>query len=227
MAFIELREDLQKWDIDLIINDLSNLIESTGSTWELWKKHGKIIHNGKQERQINLNLTSNPTLFPNLYDRLWMHSGCRFEDSKNIDDGDLYILHPELEGTYTAKMINFMQLTFGPIRVRVHNKVHKDGLYWHKDRHAPTRYHLALWTNPGAFIVWTDKKLRWEGDFDPEQTKEEFTINAKFIPMNGQFYSMETGSLVHGVCNIGVGHDQDSAEQSRCHFTFGPVTPRS
>lgn len=226
MAFIELREDLQKWDVDKVVADLSNLIELTGSSWIDWKQSANIIYNRQSEKQDNLNLTSNPAIFSTLYDRMWRHSGCLHMESYEVDDRDLYILHPELEGTYTGDMIHFMEQKFGPIRVRVHNKVHYNNLYWHVDKHAPMRYHLVLWTYPGAFIVWTDLDMEWRHGFDPEQAKHDFNINAKFMPMDGQYYSMETGNLMHGVCNIGVGRRQSSAEQSRCHFTFTPVNPR-
>lgn len=227
MAFIEIKSELKKWDVNRINRDLENLLTSNGFDWDLWVRDAIVKCDGRaDEKWIDMNLTSHPELCPNLYERLWRYSGRRFAESNEVDDCDLYVLHPELENTYTSVMIKYFQNVFGPIRVRLHNKVHKDGLYWHTDKHALIRYHLALWTNPGAFIVWTDKKLQWEPTFDPKQSKEDFNINAKFIPMNGQVYSLETGKLVHGVCNIGVGWQQDSAEQSRCHLTFWPVNPR-
>jgi hypothetical protein len=228
MAFIEMKPDLQQWDVDRIVIEIKSLLETNGLSWETWSQKAIVRCDWQSDAfWPEMNLTTSLILSKSsMYEKLFRYCARRFSESTSIDDNDLYIMHSELNGTYTGELISYLQNVFGPIRVRLHNRVDKVGLYWHKDAHAPIRYHLALWTNPGSFLVWTDEKLKWSPTFDPEQSKKDFKIHAQFIPQDGQIYAIETGKLVHGVANIGVGWQQRSEEQSRCHLTFWPVKPK-
>ena len=226
MEFIKIQPNFGQWDIDQIICDLKSLTETNGYDWEMWAQKG-VVNTGKYAGLGggDMNLTSNLTMYPSIHDRLWRHSGRRYQDDAHVDDNDLYEMHPELEGTYLGVLIRKMESMHGPIRVRLHNRCMLHGLYWHHDAHAEVRHHLTLWTNPGHFLVWTDEKLKWSPTFDPEQAKHEFKIWAKFIPVDGYFRTLSTGTVIHGVANIGVGWEQPREEQSRCHLTFWPVIP--
>ncbi len=129
---------------------------------------------------------------------------------------------PELKGSYTESVIKSLTDKFGPIRVRLHNRARLKGLYWHRDYHAH-RYHLVLWTNPGHFLVWTDKKMTFRPTYNINDCFTSFDINAKFLPIDGSIYELATDKYVHGVCNIGVGFEPNDLIQSRCHFTFWPI----
>ncbi len=225
--FVQKFENFGKWDPAKVIADLRMLIESAGANWNLW--HDKAVFNlpGYEEYKDNgdINLTSNVHLCENLPERLLRHSGRIYKEKREINDGDLCYILPELEGTYTGNMLKEFQKKLGPIRVRLHNRATRYGLYWHRDGHAKLRYHLVLWTNPGHFLVWTDKPLQYEPGFSKEDCLEEFDIQGKFIPANGHIYGLTT-QKTHAVCSIAVGYKQIDIV-SRCHLTFWPVKPNN
>lgn len=226
MDFVRLADELGNWNISLIIDDVQELLQSNGYDWMKWKQEAIIKNNAICEYDcVDLNLTSNFRLCTTLHDRLLKYSGRRFAEDANIDDGHLYQMLPELDYTYTGSLIKHVQKKLGPVRVRLHNRINRIGLYWHIDKHATTRYHLALWTHPGAFVVWTNTELQWNPTYDPIQCKSPFDIHAKFIPSDGNIYALQTGQFIHGVCNIGVGWKEPAKFQSRCHLTFWPITP--
>ena len=222
--FITVRDDLGVWDVNRIINDLKNLLTSNGYDWEEWKGLGKIVKNGvlSPTLGLDLNLTSNVDLCPTIDDRLWKYSGRYYSEAK-IEHRQLSYIIPEIEGTYLSAMIRKMQEAHGRIRVRLHNRTSRAGLYWHIDKNSDNRYHLALWTNPGHFLVWTDQFKSWDDGFDPEECKKPMKFNAEFIPADGKIRLLETHNIMHGVANIGVGYKQPDREQSRCHLTFWKV----
>ncbi len=224
--FVQKFTNLGKWDHQQVVKDVRSLIESTGADWKQWYDKALVTASGYEEYNYcgDLNLTSNVNLCPNLQDRLWRHSGRIYKESKEINDGDLCDLIPELENTYTGNMIKTFKERFGPIRVRLHNRSIREGLYWHRDGHAKLRYHLVLWTNPGHFLVWTDKRLQYEPSFSEEDCKEEFDVQGKFIPANGTIYGLTT-QKTHAVVSIGVGYQ--TGILSRCHLTFWPVKPNN
>jgi hypothetical protein len=226
VPFVQEFKNLGKWDNLQVIEDVKKLITSTGADWDTWQTKNLVTlpEYNKYNYCGDINLTSNNTLCPTVEDRIWKYSGRIFKEDREIDDGDLHTLLPELEGTYTGNMISEFKKKFGPVRVRLHNRANKEGLYWHRDGHADLRYHLVLWTNPGHFLVWTDKHLQYEPSFSEDDCREEFDIQGKFLPANGSIYGLTT-QKTHGVVNIGVGYNPHIGLQTRCHLTFWPVDP--
>jgi len=221
--FITLRNDLGEWDIDRINTELQHLLVTNGYVWDAWKSQGQVIKDGKlyPDYGVDLNLTSNNDLCQTLHDRLWKYSGRYYKDA-TVEHAELSTVLPEIEGTYLAGMIAHFQTIFGPIRVRLHNRVNLVGLYWHIDKNSENRFHLPLWTSPGHFLVWTDQFSTWLPSFDPEDCKKSMKFNAEFIPADGKVRLLATHDIMHGVANIGVGW-KNPRLQSRCHLTFWKI----
>lgn len=223
--FVKLQEDLGHWDIERINADLKNLFITHGYDWDQWKGFGRVVRNNiqYQGRGTDMNLTSNMQLCPTVHDRLWKYSG-RYLSEANIPHSDLTTIIPEIYGSYLCDMIENLQKKFGQIRVRLHNRTNNVGLYWHIDKNSGNRYHLALWTNPGHFMVWTDQFTKWYDGFDPNECNKSMTYNAEFIPADGKWRLLATHDFLHGVASIGVGFKQPVNELGRCHLVFQPIS---
>lgn len=235
--FIEKIDSIGNWDTSILINDLKNLVTATGSDWDSWSKHNIItatkystdpLTDGRGSSGGNINLTCNLGVSKTLEDRLWAFSGRKFQQSIDINHGDLHTLNPALHGTYMEQLYKKLVEVLGPIYMRIHNK-HKVGLYWHRDvsLYEPGlyRYHIVLWTNPGHFLVYTPDELQWEKGVQPDQNSKNYQIYAQYLPVTGDCYRLATGYYVHGVSSIGVGWARNDEITSRCHIVVIPINP--
>lgn len=218
--FITLREDLGHWDIEKITNDLKWTLTSNGYDWNEWRNKRRVIKHGVAypERGIDINLTSNMDLCKTAHDRLWKYSS-RYNAEAPISDEQLTTIIPEIRGTYLESMLKFLQGKFGDIRVRLHHRSTDSSLHWHKDARVHDRYHLALWTNPGFFLVWTDN----DDILSEDAGKKPMKFNTEFIPADGKFRLLRTQDVLHGVACIGT-HWRLFGLESRCHLLFQPIS---
>jgi hypothetical protein len=234
--FIEKFDSVGNWDITKLIDDLKNLVTATGCDWDAWSRYNKITTTKFKDDPIyqqsgsgNINITCNLGLSATLEEQLWNYSGRRYQESIQVDHSDLHTLNPVLHGTYTEKLYKKLVEKLGPIYMRIHNK-EEHGLYWHKDISyayplGNFRYHIALWTNPGHFIVWTDDDMPWEKGVQKEHATTPYSINSVYLPVTGDCYKLATGHYVHGVSSIGIGFNPSTEIESRCHVVIVPIIP--
>ena len=100
-------------------------------------------------------------------------------------------INPLFKNTYIAEIIRTLPMNFG--RVRIMNMRPRAVYSFHKD--TEIRYHLALITNPNAWIIYRDKP-------------------PYHIPADGHLYSMDATKR-HTAINLG--------DESRVHLVFNDV----
>ena len=233
IPFIQQVDEMGHWDVNQLIDDIRTLYQTTGCDWDQWKKinkisNGSFVNSILHDSQGYLNLTYNPGLTTSLEERLWSFSGRKNQERNDVADGDLHTLQPELKGTYIEKLFNKFNEVLGPVRMRLHNKANRYGLYWHRDmfdERSSYRYHLPLWTNPGHFLVWSTSNFKWMNGYDPKECESDIPINAQFMPVSGYVSKVATGLYTHGVSSIDVGWNGGKQLQSRCHIIVIPIKP--
>jgi hypothetical protein len=225
--FILHKPELGTWDLQKIIEDASQLFETKATSWSIWQETAR-VHSPDSEfhdKDLNdCNLTYGPHIGVNPREILWKYSGIARHDIP-VTDNDMYVILPDLKGTYLGDLLAHVGDVLGvPIRARLQNRIKEKGLYWHMDRNRSPVYHLALWTNPGWFTVWSRDYFDWQTGFDPRHADRKYSMHAEYIPSDGSFYMLRTDTHMHGVAGIGVGW-RERGLASRCHLSICPVDP--
>jgi len=121
------------------------------------------------------------------YGILWSEKEKKFRASET----EFTEINPLFKDTYIAEIIETLPINCG--RVRIINLVPKYVYRFHKDMEM--RYHLALITNPNAWIIYRDKP-------------------PYHIPADGHLYSMDATKR-HTAINLG--------NESRVHLVFNEI----
>ena len=108
-------------------------------------------------------------------DNPWYGSCGRLKFIDGIES-DYNLIVPELKGTYIEEM--FLSLPFKPIRSRLMNMLHRSCYSIHRD--PIPRYHIAIFTNPLAKFIFTEKEkvfhIPADGYLYWVDTREEHTF---------------------------------------------------
>jgi hypothetical protein len=230
IEFIKKRSDLGQWDPNLILNDIQGLFLHYNTSWLVWQNASQIACPGSEFNGSiveDCNLTYAPHLDVNHPNLLWQYSGLGSglgQYGLKVTDNDMYELIPFLHGTYLGGIIQNFQEIFGPVRARIQMRSVNRGLYWHADPQRREAYHMALWTNPGHMMVWSEDYWNWQTGFDPKLAKKDMRIHAKYVPLDGCMYEMRTDLFLHGVASIGIGW-RAKGLTSRGHLSICPVDP--
>ena len=103
------------------------------------------------------------------------YGGCGRLNLINGVESDYNLIVPELEGTYIEEM--FQSLPFKPIRSRLMNMHRRSCYSIHRD--PQPRYHIAIFTNTSAKIIFTEKErifhIPADGHLYLVDTREEHT----------------------------------------------------
>jgi len=231
--FYQYFEAVGEWDVQQLTADIKNVFEKTGCDWDTWSRYGKVSATKYANNPIyqygDLNLTCNTNLCTTLEDQLWLYSLRQFREDKEVSPSDLHTLNPAFKETYLEKYYNALVNELGPVYLRLHNRCNRTGLYLHKDtnpyKEALFKYHLVLWTNPGHLIFWSDQDISFHKGVEPHHNFIPYDFHTKFFPVNNKCIKLAAGYYVHGVANMGIGHNKSDLPESRCHLVASPIIP--
>lgn len=246
--FYNIHEELGTWIVDDIITAMRLAMETSNLDFDYWRgsnilktlsgnKADGHLHYDQNAKNIqyvsngDMNITTNLEEFGDTASRLFAGSGKRGHITNDevsyappIPDCELATLNPIFKNTALEKLHKYLEDHFQhPIRIRCQNRgvngIHQ-GLYWHHDDPVENRYHIPLWTNPGHVLIFSEKKFKWEKEFDPEEAKEPMNFVGHYIPADGRVYELFTKDYMHAVASVGIGWYQPRWQQTRCHLSF-------
>lgn len=246
--FYSIREDFNRWDVDLINAELEKAMATAGINFKHWKgtvelkdskgqwTHKSLHHNSSAVSPARItngdvNITTNTSMFTELDQQLFGGTGRRGRvvdgvgvEEPAMTDNQLAELNPIFKGTILEELHEFAKEKFqAPVRIRCQNRTvsgTSQGLYWHKDDPVENRFHIPLWTNPGHLLLFTEQNFKWKAGFDTAEAMRPLDVVGHYIPADGQVYEIYTKDFMHAVASVGVGWYQPREEQTRCHLSF-------